>query len=73
MVGWISLTLFIGFAIGFIWLLIDSIFEVAGSLNVANIVGLIIFATLIYFFSIDALAILSGVFLLSLIAYRRLS
>ena len=73
MVGWISLTLFIGFAIGFIWLLIDSIFEVAGSLNVANIVGLIIFAGLIYFFSIDTLAILSGVFLLSLIAYRRLS
>ena len=73
MVGWISLTLFIGFAIGFIWLLIDSIFEVAGSLNVANIVGLIIFATLIYFFNVDTLAILSGVFLLSLIAYRRLS
>ena len=73
MVGWISLTLFIGFAIGFIWLLIDSIFEVAGSLNAANIVGLIIFATLIYFFSVDTLAILSGVFLLSLIAYRRLS
>ena len=73
MVGWISLTLFIGFAIGFIWLLIDSIFEIAGSLNVANIVGLIIFATLIYFFSVDTLAILSGVFLLSLIAYRRLS
>ena len=73
MVGWISLTLFIGFAIGFIWLLIDSIFEVAGSLNVANIVGLIIFATLIYFFSVDTLAILRGVFLLSLIAYRRLS
>ena len=73
MVGWISLTLFIGFAIGFIWLLIDSIFEVAGSLNVANIVGLIIFTTLIYFFSVDTLAILSGVFLLSLIAYRRLS
>ena len=73
MVGWISLTLFIGFAIGFIWLLIDSIFEVASSLNVANIVGLIIFATLIYFFSVVTLAILSGVFLLSLIAYRRLS
>ena len=73
MVGWISLTLFIGFAIGFIWLLIDSIFDVAGSLNVANIVGLIIFATLIYFFNVDTLAILSGVFLLSLIAYRRLS
>ena len=73
MVGWFSLTLFIGFAIGFIWLLIDSIFEVAGSLNVANIVGLIIFATLIYFFNVDTLAILSGVFLLSLIAYRRLS
>lgn len=73
MVGWISLTLFITFAIGFIYLLITSIFEVAGELNVANFVGLAIFATGIYFFSVDTLFIITVVGFISLVLYRRLS
>ena len=73
MVGWISLTLFITFAIGFIYLLITSIFEVAGELNVANIVGLAIFATGIYFLSVDTLVIITVVGFISLVLYRRLS
>ena len=73
MVGWISLTLFITFAIGFIYLLITSIFEVAGELNVANFVGLAIFATGIYFFSVDTLVIITIVGFISLVLYRRLS
>ena len=73
MVGWISLTLFITFVIGFIYLLITSIFEVAGELNVANIVGLAIFAGLISIFSVDTLVIITVVGFISLVLYRRLS
>ena len=73
MVGWISLTLFITFLIGFIYLLITSIFEVAGELNVANFVGLAIFATAIYFLSVDTLVIITVVGFISLVLYRRLS
>ena len=73
MVGWISLTLFINFAIGFIYLLVTSIFDVARELNVANIVGLIIFAGLISIFSVDTLVIITVVGFISLVLYRRLS
>ena len=73
MVGWISLTLFITFAIGFIYLLITSIFEVAGELNVANFVGLAIFAGLISIFSGDTLGIITVLGFISLVLYRRLS
>ena len=73
MVGWISLTLFITFAIGFIYLLVTSIFDVARELNVANIVGLAIFATAIYFLSVDTLVIITVVGFISLVLYRRLS
>ena len=73
MVGWISLTLFVTFLIGFIYLLVTSIFEVAGELNVANFVGLAIFATAIYFLSVDTLVIITIVGFLSLVLYRRLS
>ena len=73
MVGWISLTLFITFAIGFIYLLVTSIFDVARELNVANIVGLIIFTGLISIFSVDTLVIITVVGFISLVLYRRLS
>ena len=73
MVGWISLTLFITFAIGFIYLLVTSIFDVARELNVENIVGLIIFACLISIFSVDTLVIITVVGFISLVLYRRLS
>ena len=73
MVGWTSLILFIAFVIGFIYLLVTSIFEVAGELNVANIVGLIIFAGLISIFSVDTLVIITVVGFISLVLYRRLS
>ena len=73
MVGWISLTLFITFLLGFIYLLITSIFEVAGELNEANFVGLVIFATAIYFLSVDTLVIITVVGFISLVLYRRLS
>ena len=73
MVGWISLTLFVTFAIGFIYLLVTSIFEVAGELNVANFVGLAILATAIYFLSVDTLVIITVLGFISLVLYRRLS
>ena len=73
MVGWISLTLFITFLIGFIYLLVTSIFEVAGELNVANFVGLAIFATAIYFLSVDTLVVITVLGFITLVLYRRLS
>ena len=73
MVGWISLTLFITFAIGFIYLLVTSIFDVAGEINVANFVGLAIFGGLISIFSVDTLVIITVVGFISLVLYRRLS
>ena len=73
MVGWISLVLFVTFLLGFIYLLITSIFEVAGELNVANFVGLAIFAGLISIFSVDTLVIITVVGFISLVLYRRLS
>ena len=73
MVGWISLTLFITFVIGFIYLVITSIFEVAVELNVANFVGLAIFATAIYFLSVDTFFIITVVGFVILVLYRRLS
>ena len=73
MVGWTSLILFITFVIGFIYLVITSIFEVAVELNVANFVGLTIFATAIYFLSVDTLFIITVVGFVILVLYRRLS
>ena len=73
MVGWTSLILFIAFVIGFTYLVITSIFEVAVELNVANFVGLTIFATAIYFLSVDTLFIITVVGFVILVLYRRLS
>ena len=73
MVGWTSLILFIAFVIGFIYLVITSIFEVAVELNVANFVGLAIFAIAIYFLSVDTLFIITVVGFVILVLYRRLS
>ena len=68
MVGWISLTLFIGFTLYFIKLLFDIIFvEGPATLGI-----LALFFTLVWVFGTDILFILSSILIIGLLIRRAI-
>tara|TARA_B100000073_G_scaffold332402_1_gene322832 strand:- start:353 stop:574 length:222 start_codon:yes stop_codon:yes gene_type:complete len=71
MVGWISLTLFIGFALYFIKLMFDIIFVEGPQVLYATTLGfLALFFTLVWVFGTDILFILSTILIIGLLIRR---
>ena len=73
MVGWISLTLFIGFTLYFIKLLYDIIFVEAPEVIYPATLGILaLFFTLVWVFGTDILFILSSILIIGLLIRRAI-
>ena len=71
MVGWISLTLFIGFVLYFIKLMYDIVFVEGPEVIYVTTLGfLALFFTLVWVFGTDILFILSSVLIIGLLIRR---
>ena len=71
MVGWISLTLFIGFVLYFIKLLYDKVFVEGPEVIYVTTLGfLALFFTLVWVFGTDILFILSSILIIGLLIRR---
>ena len=73
MVGWISLTLFIGFTLYFIKLLFDIIFVEGPEVIYPATLGILaLFFTLVWVFGTDILFILSAILIIGLLIRRAI-
>ena len=71
MVGWISLTLFIGFVLFFIKLMYDIVFVEGPEVIYVTTLGfLALFFTLVWVFGTDVLFILSSILIIGLLIRR---
>ena len=73
MVGWISLTLFIGFVLYFIKLLYDIVFVEGPEVIYPATLGILaLFFTLVWVFGTDILFILSAILIIGLLIRRAI-
>ena len=73
MVGWISLTLFIGFVLYFIKLMYDIVFVEGPEVIYVTTLGfLALFFTLVWVFGTDVLFILSSILIIGLLIRRAI-
>ena len=73
MVGWISLTLFIGFVLYFIKLMYDIVFVEGPEVIYVTTLGfLALFVTLVWVFGTDILFILSSILIIGLLIRRAI-
>ena len=71
MVGWISITLFVGFLILLVKVLLDSVIDIGAALNPVSLIALVFAGLGIYYMGSDFMLALSIILLLGVYIKQR--